>query len=473
MSGVERLEASVDEDESFVEALYELQRAYLNMNRAEHRLPVYERIMRHIHKVPERMQYLLRADYYWLRQEISNSFAVIDMLVKLYPDDITGRRVRAYYLELQGRLNEATEEYKMILQLDPANQLLLRVIGSLYQQQGRFDEARHYYQQYADQFPDDYRAFISIGELSELMGEFDDAREYFNRALLLQPDRISLLNRLARIDFKSGRFEEALEGYEYALERSTTAEERASVYQGFTQLNLLRGRVRESFRYTGMRLSEMETYTPPFLLGLTEIEAVEQHILLGENDEAFRKVESIAGRLPDPLDDFIIGLGYLVIYLEMDEPDLAEEALPRVERYIQIFQLDSFQFLIHYARATIAELRGDYETAIGNYTTAIEMLPKILDYVTTEIDFQIGLARCYRALDDYQAAEMNLHESLGLFPVHPEIHLELSVLYAEMGDSQKASHHVTTALEVWDNPDPEYKNAIKAQEVLAGIQKPL
>jgi tetratricopeptide (TPR) repeat protein len=266
-------------------------------------------------------------------------------------------------------LNQKENElaaYKKLLSIDPVQYEYLLKIGEIYRDQGEFEDALDYYQLYADEFPNNSKSFKQLGNLYITYGDYEQARLYFNKALLIEPDEISVRLKLAKINTELGNFSQALKDYYDILEDCTTSQERFDVYKSLENYFLLRGQVGKTIEYLELKLAEQEKYDAQMEILTTRIDALERYIIAGNSDRAFQIVETIEKQLGPPL-DHIAPIGYLTIYLELEEVENIEQTLEEVEAFAQARQLELFQFFILFTRGKIHDLKGEYDLAIQQY----------------------------------------------------------------------------------------------------------
>ena len=454
------LERAVEEDATFAQAQFMLAQVYLLSNQREKAGTAMQAAMQHIYKFPERDQLTVKAMYYGdYKQDSDKAFRLVKYKVELFPEDIDGHAQLAMMYEIRKQKDEAISEYNQILKLDPDQFDYLQKIGALYKREGEFEAALEYYQRYADQFPDKHESFTAIGGLYKTLGNYDQAKFFYEKALLIEPDNVSVLLALAGIEETVGNFDQALEQYQDALEFSKTPEHRRQAYSSLKNYYELRGQLSKSLEHMLLENAEAEKYLPPVLILLTQLQGLSHYIQAGKREVAFQKLEVLQTQLAPPFDMFL-PLGYLDIYLELEDADNAEKAITGVETMIQTFQFETLRRIVLHARGKVHEMRGEYEEAMRSYQRVLELEPT---YAST--NSRIG--KCYRELKEFEKAEELIQKNLKIEPFNPEAHYEIALVYAAMGDQEKAIEHLNTALYVWEEADPEYKPAKKAREKLA------
>ncbi len=62
-----------------------------------------------------------------------------------------------------------------------------------------------------------------------------------------------------------------------------------------------------------------------------------------------------------------------------------------------------------------------------------------------------------------------MKRTLELAPFGPIARYEMALVYADMGDREKALEHLQVALDIWKDADPEFKPAQEARQKLAEL----
>jgi serine/threonine protein kinase/tetratricopeptide (TPR) repeat protein len=450
------LEQSVEEDPAFAYVYQEMQILYGFSNQRKKREQAFQSLLEHLYKLPERMQYLCKSDYYFFKEDPEKQLAVVKMMVDISPEDITGRRALALLYTYRDQKEKALLEYERILELDPEQYDILLSIGAHHKQKGEFREALKYYEQYAEQFPDDLKSFTVVGDLYRTIGDYEQAKSYYEKALLIEPEKFSVLLTLAEIESTLGNFQDAEKMYHHVLKISKTSQDKMSACNALAAFYGIKGQACKSLEYVDLFLTESAKVKTPFFVMLNRIEFLESYIEVGKEQIAIDAVKEFEAQAKPPYDK-LVPLAYLALYVELEDVEKAEKEIEGVEIFIQTFQFETFRPVVFEAKGNIDELKGDYEQAILNYQKVLELTP-----TSTEIDKEIG--RCYGKLEKFKDAEEHLQKALKKFPFDPEVHYEMAVVYWDWGKKHRALEHLEIALDVWKEADPEYKPALKARE---------
>ncbi len=450
------LRQAITDDPSFATAHAVLFTVYTVINDSERAKQSLESALKFQYKLPERSRFSLKANYFHLvEQDVERAIAVTRMHTELFPDDLDGLRQLAGFYELTTDTERAIATHERILELDPQQTGHLQHIGRLYAQRGDYQKALDRYRSYANLHPDDYRSFTVIGDLYSTMGEHQRARAQYENALLLASDNASIFIQLARSDFNLGNFTRSENEYQQALAVVKTPEQRAAVYEAMISFLELRGKMGQAVELTETRQREMAEYQPPLSFLLSKLNSLDTYVRAGRTDTAFSILRELETQLSPPFDAFI-PFGYSQIYLELEEADELEAALEGLQGAIENLGFSSLRPYSIHARGKIFELRGEYDQAIITYQRALQLDP-------TAASIHIDIGRCYRKLNQLEAAQESLIHTLQLQPYRPEAQHEMARILTAAGEPERARAHLETALRVWSDADPGYEPAREAR----------
>ncbi|MEJ2483357.1 MAG: hypothetical protein P8049_09670, partial [Gemmatimonadota bacterium] len=141
-AAAEQLENAVARDSTFALAWLELFQARTLLNDAAAGEQALDRAMDYMYRLPERVQFPVRAITYWIvRRDPERAIATSEMWAELYPDDVDAHDQLAGYYEVAGRREDARAERERILELDPGRVGQLQMISGLYRAEGEFEQA--------------------------------------------------------------------------------------------------------------------------------------------------------------------------------------------------------------------------------------------------------------------------------------------------------------------------------------------
>jgi tetratricopeptide (TPR) repeat protein len=459
----DHLENSVAADPASVLALYELAVVYLMLNEREKADSLSKRAMRYLYKLPESWQYDVRYFYYFhFEPDADQRLRIAETKVRLFPDDLDGHLMLAQEHTLRNQTDEVIAEYQRILELDPSQSEYIREIGGVYYERGDLEQALEYYDRYAEVAPDDYSGYRRLGVIYAAMGEHERARSYFEQALVLDPDNPWLMGDLAAAQFNLGNFEESLSGFEEAVSLATAPADRASAHSRLSDHYKLRGQLGRAIEQKQLEWVEREKSHPASVVFMdSKLPSLGLFAMAGEQEQAFELLRRAEDELSVPFTR-TIPLGYLNVYLELEDADNAERALADVEAWVEAQQAEYRRGFVLNAQGRIHALRVYYDEALDSYRRSLELAPANT-YTKRRI------ARCYRELGRLDEAEAYLKEHLVTTPNNPHAHHELALVYADKGDTVRALQHLRIALEVWRDADQTFRPAQEARAELADL----
>jgi tetratricopeptide (TPR) repeat protein len=453
----EHLEQSIQEDPQFALAHIHLFAILANANETEKSKAPFQAAMQYIYKFPERLQFAIKAIHYLVNEEKDKRLAVLKMWTEMYPEDIQAHQELADFYRNENQLDKAISGYKRILEIDPEQYRHIHRIGDLYMQKQKYEKALGYYEQYADQFPNESISFTRLGRFYEVQGLYEKAKANYEKALLIDPEETATMISLADIERKTGNFDRALEQYQTVLEDCRTPEQRNGVYISLMDYYEQRGQINKSIEYMHLSWNEREKFWSPLNYQINKIFDLSKYVKAGKEDIALEAIQDI--NLYSPFDR-AISIGYLLIYMELEDADNIEKIVPEAEKTVLNLGFGDAIAIIYAGQALLQELKGEYELAIEDYKGAQEVDPD-------EHVIATSIGRCYRNLKNYKKARDSLNGVLKILPNHPEALYELALVYREQGENEKALEYLNKALTVWENADPEYKPAKKARDKLA------
>lgn len=461
--GINYLSQSVQVDSTFAIAYLELYYLHLVTNQSVKGSSFFGPLMRHLYKLPEKIQLQAKASYFEFNQQFDKQYAIFEMLVKLFPEDINQRLNLIAFHKIRNLIDEAIEGYKYILELDPERHSIYKEIGALYTQKGSYKEALTYYDKYAEHFPDRPESFRSIGNLYKIMGNFEEAKSNYEKALILDQGNISDLINLSIIETNTGNFDQALIQFQDALRRSNTPEDKSRVYAQLQYYHELRGENKKALDYYYLKQDELKKYLTPINLNINKIYSIEQLSLLESESVVIQNLQALEVELDTLLKD-MVSLGYLYLYLELKDIEQTENYVRKVEDFISKLKIEALQRVILHARSKIHEFRGEYDLAIQKYLEQLEQEP-------TNSSIYVNIGRCYRNLENYKKADDYIQKALTVNPFSPEANYEMALIHYEIGKSERAMKYLQTTLKIWENADPDFEHAILAREKLTEWSK--
>lgn len=455
------LEESITIDPTFAFASNELSLTYLLNNKTQKwkdSLNPQSLLMKHIYKLPERTQYLVRMLYYQSKQDVPKQIAIIDMLIQLNPEDLKAYSVRALFHILNNEKELAIEKYKKIMEIDHSRAELLQTIGELYESMGDFSNAKEYYQGYLNHFPDNSKSYLLIGNLNDLQGRFKEAKINFEKALVMEPASVSTLLKLGQTQINLGDYPGAFKYYQEALDLSNNPRLKAEVYDYIAGWYRKRGQIREAIKNIKLKNQQVDQFAVPILKLLSKMGHLNDYVTVGRKKEALDKIKEMEKQLNPPYNQWTV-IGYISVYLEAGDFDKTKELLPKLELLIKTFGLQQIKIIIFSAKADLNEKTGQYQEAIDFYEKTLQLIP-------TAMELQRSIGYCYRKLGKMKKAKEFLDIALKYKPFNPYANFEVAQYYFDIKNISEGQKYLKIALDIWKDADLDFAPAIKAKELL-------
>ncbi len=453
---------AVEIDPTYANANLMLYVASLFLNDAPRGAQALEAAIQHSYKMPERLQFTLRAAYYrFVKQDPAKTLATAGTHAELFPDDVSAHQMLLVLYSQAGEWEKAIAAAQRVLDLDPDDYDMLRLIGQLYTQQGAYDQAREYYERYANKLPEDPRAFADLGDLSQTVGELERALEYYDRALVLDPSNTEVLTNVARTETALGRFAAAEQQLEEARNQAATPTQEFQALNALRRYNVRRGQLRRATDLMQQSWTALDAAQPPLVAAQVKLTQLGTYVRAGRADVATAVLDDIRAQLSPPF-DMLAAIGQLTIAQETKDAESLEASLAELERLIGTLGLAALRPAITLGRGRLLEIRGDCEQAIIAFKRTLELQP-------ADADVNTDIGRCYRQLGNSEMAERHLLQTTARDPFDPLANLELARVYNQAGQPQKAREHLQKSLEVWLNADPEYGPAREARQLFAKL----
>jgi len=450
-------EKAVKLDPTFASAYETLSGIYFFQNNMTKHIETFSSLMNYLYKMSERQQFSIKFGYYGTKSNVKKQHAVLDMWIKLYPNDLRAYSLKAI-MQAMRDYPKAVESYRQILEIDPTRYGVYRKIGQLYEKMGNHEEALTYYQKYAKHYPRDYRSFLQIGGVHAELGNFQAAKENYDKALVLQPENLSTLLSIAGIELRMGNHEAALEQYRDILTRCKIPEERGLVYSELRRFYKARGQIINALENTQLYLGEYKQYGPPLMVAMYSSFLVADYAKVGREDEAFRLLEGFKPQFTPPLDK-ILSMGYTMLYLTLEKPDEVEKYLPDFESFIKATGSIDIKFMYLKSQAMVHQLRGNHNDAVQTFKEALNIKP-------SDVEAMMLLGVSFGELKDYDKAETWLEKVLIPNPHDAKTNLEMAKVQFNRGKKENGMKYLETALKVWKDADAEYKPAQTARELM-------
>lgn len=237
--------------------------AYRENNRTEEAIAALRAALDHLYRLPERMGFQARADYYSLTEQPDQQRAVIEMWVALHPESPAALERYSLLLLVRGDWEGLIQTIKTRYRLSPANHSLLKELAEAHENVGDDEQALAALEQYAERIPADYSGHVDLARIHRRLGAYDQAREHLQRAIIVDPLNPEPVGELASLDLAAGRFDAALAGYERAAELARTSRQRAGVLSQLKDYHRFRGQMEAAIRAAEAWLAEVSGVFSP------------------------------------------------------------------------------------------------------------------------------------------------------------------------------------------------------------------
>ena len=200
------LEEAIAEDPGFAMAHWSLW--YLlqvtDQSDARRASEVLNTLMNHLYRLPERVEFSVKATYFQSKGATDKAMAVLRMWRDLYPYDLLPHQALLMLHRARGETGEVVSILQKLLELEPDNPEYLQQAGAELQRAGQFDAARGYYETYVERYPDDDQALIGLSSLLQTLGDHEGAKANLEHAQLLSPADPEVRIALAQCEFNLG-----------------------------------------------------------------------------------------------------------------------------------------------------------------------------------------------------------------------------------------------------------------------------
>lgn len=448
-------------DSTFALAHYALYQTRLMRGDAQGSTAPLDAAMRHLKRMPERIGFMVKADHYFMKQDMNKAMAVFNMMVELYPDDIAGHMGRAQLQGLRDEKDSAIASLKRVLALDPQQYEQALRIGELQEGKGADEAALATYQAYAKKFATDVSALLPVARVQQRLGRHADARATLDRALLIAPSNVAALVDLAAIDRNTGDFEKSWTGLEEAVRSARTAEDRNRAYEAQRSFHSFRGQNRLALDAGMKEMVAFAEFSPPIQVMMARMNLFGLFVKTGRKAEAQALMKQVQAQLQPPLDQFW-RIGQFQMALETRDTTQIIDGTVGLQSLIKAFRFDFLNSKVAMGDGLLQEVRGDWPAALAAYEKALQLDPK-------QIAYNRDIARAYRNLGKLDDAQRALDAHLKVVPMSAESNIELARVKLLKGDKAGARTAVQNALKTLEPADAGLTSLVEAKKLLAEI----
>ena len=202
--------------------------------------------MENLYRVPERMGFRVKSEYYMAIGETDKVMAVAEMWVGLYPNDLLALRILAGMQLSTGDLEGALVTLAEIRRLDSLDGRPIQSMAQAHESLGNHDQALSLWTEYVERFPGDVSGYYRLADFHRRRGRYEDVREVLERAIAVDPLSHGPERQLADLDLDVGRMDEARAAYERLLAQARTPVQRAEALSRLTRYHRRRGEMADA-----------------------------------------------------------------------------------------------------------------------------------------------------------------------------------------------------------------------------------
>ncbi len=452
------LEKAVKIDPTFTLAYVYLYTAYARRGRTAGLKSVFEKIMKNLYKLPERIQMIVKSGYYTeIKKDPAKAISILNMLVKLYPSDIKSYSQLAFFFNIRGNYKKALTNYKKIIELQPDQYEVYKKIGDVYKNMDDMKSALLYYKKYSEFFPKKKSGLLNMGDVEELSGNFKKAKEYYEKALLLEPDDTTTLLLLAGLDIKSGKFNNAMSKYRELLKSAKNPREKCDVITAMRRLFKLKGEMKNEMKMMTLYFETSREFLAPVQIYVNQVILVNIFLKNGKVKEILKLLKNLKQKFPPSINK-IISIGYAKYYIYKGELKKAEASVDDIGKLIKLTGFKQFLSMKNEFLGDIAKKRGDFEKSL-------EIYKKLLKNDKYRLSIIIKSLQCYIELKNFDEGLEISKRGLRLSPYDPELNYYTALLYLKKNNMDKAGKYLAVAVKGWSNADPQFELADRAKKL--------
>lgn len=327
-----------------------------------------EQAVRYAEHASHRERLYIAARQASLDEGYDSTIAILEEIVKIYPDEKQAFNLLGTYLKSVGRETEAIENLLKAIAIDPDYKFPYNTLAYIYNVQGQVDKAIEAIDKYIELAPDEANPLDTKGDIYLYNGNTAAAIAAYRKALLIKPDFHTSKVNLGHAYFFLGEFDSARVYYDLAA--------RTGDYQSFTEARLYTACISVYFGRTQEALQLLDDYITADRVenGMEQYPSyrfVKAHIY-----EELGDTESAADEITRSLK---LNTSYLTTLADYTEA-LYGEFMVRLGRISEARRVaDKFrqrgptaQHCYRYVNAALAAAEGDYHTAIEEYSRAID-----------------------------------------------------------------------------------------------------
>lgn len=368
---------------------------------------------------------------------------------------------------------------------------------------GNYTEAILHSNLFLSRFPDDLDAWYNLGNYYMRIEQYEKALEAYKKTLALDPHMASAYANIATVDGYIGRYDDAIENYERAFEKrpewitlltlnheygfayvrigdfqkareifqlmlSESDEKRAMGYRSLGLLDMYLGKCSSA-------IEQLKKSTVSFGIANQPVGAARNHLFTA----AAYRAKGMTDGFTEEMNEFekIRETSYLIPWILHIAGKLYARG-GEVERAVNVLQdlTSKMDENNKEDKNSCHVLKGEIETAKGNYDDAINQL-EIACQLHRNIYTLESLAHAHFKNGDLDPAIAEYREIIETEILGWEgqegwlrAHAQLGEIYEDLGDTENASRYYEKLLDIWKDADEDLPLLIDVKERLSKLK---
>ncbi len=418
--------------------------------------------MQYIDKVPEKEQYLIRAENASIHGKNAEAIALYRELLRSYPDEKEALYAIGDHSFHRGDYVTASTHLEKVLAIDAAFERALQHLTWTYRDMQRYEKALVIAQQYVSKEASP-QSYDLLGEIHALRGDFEQALETYGHARELFPNSTLPVSGIGEIQIFKEDFDGAEAEFQKMLQKDGFAQKR-SAYGNLAILSAYRGKYRDAQKLADA-IIEIElkmvdsTHAVPGYIGKAF------WLLAGRHDrENAEKAIEKAFQMTSAGDLFFY-IPLFQTYLLMSEYEKASSvAADHLSRLLP--------FLDVLVNAHVYRTKGEYDQAIRAFQTVVQQgsgFIKVLSlYQFGEIYYETGQNE--KAIEVLQRMQRLFVDSPMRAVFYPRSYYLLGKIYEKEGELNLAIKNYEKFLTLWKDADKDLPELIDAKARVAKLK---
>jgi TolB-like protein/predicted Zn-dependent protease len=445
------LQESVAADPNCAECQFQVADKLYGLGRTEEATAGLRKTAQLARTLPDRLQFRYKLTLYTVTGETEKAIRLQEVRRKLFPFEYEAYSSLASYYQTNYGVDSAIAVIQEAIEYGNLEKGLLRLY-QLYVEKEDFAAAENTLDRYFQEFPDQTNDRWRYADLYEKQNRFDAAREVLIEQNALDPFNSETLLRLAYLEHRFGNYRTADSLIGVIEGQATSLVDSLSAIRARVQFTANQGQVATAMRLNDLLEKESARRAPINRILMSGFPFKAQQYLLTGNttilDSLQRDIATYSPEYTQLMDCYV-----KTIQITYDLPnDISPEELEicnaAYTAYGPAYQ-DYIKILGHYSRGEFADAAALVELAYERGQTSVSQQPFLV-------------AKIMRKAGNAERAEEVLQQKIRSNEAEPIYYLELARIQRE-SDPAAARASLAKALEAWQNADPGYIPAQRAQ----------